>query len=73
MERTEALLESLLERGMLKAEPDPAQPDIREHGVRDKGGRSCVACHEASVECEGADDHRQRPHRTRTTPVRTER
>ena len=42
-------------------------------GSRDKRGRPCVGCHVASVECRGPGDHPQRSHRTRTTPVRTQR
>ena len=38
-------------------------------GSCDKGGRSRVACHVASLEGRRAGDHRQHPHRTRTTPV----
>src|SRR3989442_4860532 len=33
MERSEDLLESLLERGIPEAKADPAQSDVREHGV----------------------------------------
>jgi hypothetical protein len=33
MERPDDLAETLLQRGILEAEPDPAQPDVREHGV----------------------------------------
>ena len=40
-------------------------------GSRHKRGRQRVACHMASVEWQRPGDHRQDPHRTRTTPVRT--
>jgi hypothetical protein len=39
-------------------------------GSRDKRGGHCVAWHAASVEYRPTGDHPQRPHRTRTTPVR---
>jgi hypothetical protein len=33
MENSEDLLESLIERGIQEAETDPAQSDVREHGI----------------------------------------
>ncbi len=39
-------------------------------GPRHEGRRSCIACHVGSVAVERANDHRQRPHDTRTPPVR---
>jgi tRNA(Ile)-lysidine synthase TilS/MesJ len=41
-------------------------------GSRDKRGRPRISCHVASVERERDGDHRQHPHRTRTTPVQAQ-